>query len=101
EDGPREAHVQRGRSETAMADVAPIGAEREPAARRVAERLDAGHHATLRLDPDREARGDLADDARDRTVDRLDVLAGRDRPAATVPEDELTGLGADAAAQPV
>ena len=94
---PTSSEVERSRP---LALVAPLAAERQPAARRVAERLDAEQRPALGPDPDPDARADVADDAGQRALDRLGMLAGGQRPVAAVLVQQLAGLGRRPAPQP-
>ena len=84
--------------EAAGAELAVArGGDVEPAAGRTTEGHDARHGAARGPDGDRRAGPDLADDARDRRLERLGHLAGRDAPAAAPVEEELARRDADAA----
>src|SRR4029079_4301733 len=98
-DRAREADVQRRGAQPAVADVAPVAAERQPAAGRVAERLDADDRPALGADADADAGPDFADHARRRAFDRLGVLADGRAPVAAVAVDELARVGARGAMQ--
>ena len=85
EDRAGEADIEAARAEPA------IGPGREPdaPARGTAEGDDAADAVTRGPDRDRGARADVAHDARDRGLDRVDDVAGRDAPAALPLEQVL------------
>src|SRR6185295_16108945 len=91
EDRPGQPDVERGGAKPAgrMAMVAPVAAQGEAAARRIAERLDPAQHAALRLDADADPRPDIPDHARQRAVQRFLVIAAGDRPVAAMLVQEL------------